>query len=40
MILWARDEDEMEVLDPGRPTPRRVVTAVPEALRSELSEVK
>ncbi len=36
VILWARDEDAMEVLDPGATTPRRVFTAVPEELRSEL----
>ena len=38
VILWARDEDEMEVLDPGATTPRRVLPAVPEELRSELSK--
>ena len=36
VILWARDEDAMEVLDPGSTTPRRFFAAVPEELRSEL----
>jgi DNA-binding NarL/FixJ family response regulator len=36
VILWARDEDAMEVLDPGSATPRRYFAAVPEGLRSEL----
>ena len=40
VILWARDEDAMEVLDPGSTTPRRYFTAVPEELRSELSTVR
>jgi hypothetical protein len=40
VILWARDEDAMEVLDPGATTPRRFFTAVPEELRSELSNVR
>jgi DNA-binding NarL/FixJ family response regulator len=40
VILWARDEDAMEVLDPGAATPRRFFTAVPEELRSELSNVR
>jgi DNA-binding NarL/FixJ family response regulator len=40
VILWARDEDAMEVLDPGSTTPRRFFTAVPEELRSELSHVR
>ena len=40
VILWARDEDAMEVLDPGATTPRRFFTAVPEELRSELSHVR
>jgi DNA-binding NarL/FixJ family response regulator len=40
VILWARDEDEMEVLDPGATTPRRIFAAVPEELRSELSSVR
>jgi DNA-binding NarL/FixJ family response regulator len=40
VILWARDEDELEVLDPGSTTPRRFFTAVPEELRNELSTVR
>jgi DNA-binding NarL/FixJ family response regulator len=40
VVLWARDEDAMEVLDPGATTPRRLFTAVAEALRSELREVR
>jgi DNA-binding response OmpR family regulator len=40
VILWARDEDELEILDPGSTTPRRLFTAVPEELRSELSTVR
>lgn len=40
VILWARDEDAMEVLDPGSTTPRRIFDAVPEELRSELSNVR
>ena len=40
VILWARDEDAMEILDPGSTTPRRYFTAVPEELRSELSNVR
>ena len=37
VILWARDETEMQVFDPGNTTPRRVSTAGPDALLSELS---
>jgi len=40
VILWARDEDAMEVLDPGSTTPRRYFAAVPEELRSELRNVR
>jgi DNA-binding NarL/FixJ family response regulator len=40
VILWARDEDAMEVLDPGATTPRRIFAEVPEELRSELSNVR
>ena len=36
VVLWARDEDVMEVVDPGASEPRRVFTPVPEELRSEL----
>lgn len=37
VILWARDETEMEVFEPGSAEPRRVATAVPHALLRELS---
>jgi hypothetical protein len=37
VILWARDETEMEVFEPGSASPRRVATAVPDALLRELS---
>ena len=37
VILWDRDEDAMEVLDPGAATARRFFSAVPEELRRELS---
>jgi len=37
VVLWARDEASMEVLDPGSGAPRRFFTAVPHELRSELS---
>ena len=37
VILWARDETEMEVFEPGSVAPRRVATAVPHALLRELS---
>ena len=40
VVLWARDEDEMEVLDPGATTPRRFFAAVAEELRTELSTVQ
>ena len=36
VILWARDETEMEVFDPGCSTPRRIRTGVSEALLTEL----
>jgi CheY-like chemotaxis protein len=36
VILWARDEDAMEVFDPGSPTPRRFHRELPEELRGEL----
>ena len=38
VILWGRDEDAMEVLDPGASSPRRFFTALPEELRRELGE--
>jgi DNA-binding NarL/FixJ family response regulator len=40
VILWARDEDAMVILDPGAAAPRRIFTAVPEELRNELSNVR
>ena len=36
VILWARDETEMEVFDPGSAAPRRIRTDVSEALLTEL----
>jgi DNA-binding NarL/FixJ family response regulator len=36
VILWARDEQAMEVLDPGATRPRRYFSALPEKLRGEL----
>ena len=36
VILWARDETEMEVFDPGSLASRHIRTGVPEALLSEL----
>jgi hypothetical protein len=36
LVFWARDEDVMEVVDPGSTEPRRVLTPVPAQLRSEL----
>jgi len=40
VILWPRDEDQMEVLDPGRDVPRRVVSPLPNALLGELGCVE
>lgn len=40
VILWARDEALMEVLDPGAQLPRLVVAAAQEELRRELSSVQ
>jgi AmiR/NasT family two-component response regulator len=37
LILWARHEDVMEVVDPGATSPRLIVDAVPEELHRELS---
>ena len=37
VILWARDEQAMEVLDPGATRPRRFSSALPERLREELA---
>ena len=36
VIFWARDEDVMEVVDPGTSEPRRFFDAVPQELCSEL----
>jgi len=36
VVFWARDEEVMEVVDPGASEPRRVFSPVPEELRSEL----
>ena len=36
VILWMRDETEMEVFDPGSSSPRRIRTSVSGALRSEV----
>jgi DNA-binding NarL/FixJ family response regulator len=39
VVLWAREEDAMEVLDPGAPTPRRVFSGLLDQLRDELRAV-
>jgi DNA-binding NarL/FixJ family response regulator len=36
VILWARDESEMEVFDPGATSPRRIRTSVSTSLRDEV----
>lgn len=36
VVLWARDETEMQVLDPGSAAPRRIFDHVPDALLAEL----
>ena len=36
VILWGRDEHEMEVLDPGSTAPRHIRTELTSALLSEL----
>ena len=36
VVFWTRDEQVMEVVDPGASEPRRVFTPVPQELRSEL----
>lgn len=36
VILWTRDEEVMEVLDPGATTPRRFFDSVPQGLRDEV----
>jgi hypothetical protein len=37
LILWTRDEDVMEIVDPGASAPRLVVDAVTEELHRELT---
>jgi DNA-binding NarL/FixJ family response regulator len=37
VILWARDETVMEVLESVSGTPRRIALALPDGLREELS---
>ncbi len=37
LILWARDEDVMEVVDPGASAPRLIVDSVSDELHRELS---
>jgi DNA-binding NarL/FixJ family response regulator len=39
VVLWAREEDAMEVLDPGAPTPRRFFSGLLDQLRDELRAV-
>jgi DNA-binding NarL/FixJ family response regulator len=39
VILWARDEDALEVLDPGPIAPRRYYAGVLDELRSELARI-
>jgi DNA-binding NarL/FixJ family response regulator len=39
VVLWARDEDAMEVLDPGAPAPRRFFSGLLDHLRDELRAV-
>jgi len=36
LILWALNEDEMQVFDPGSSVPRLIRSSVSQALRSEL----
>ena len=38
LILWARDEEAMEVFDPGCPTPRRITPPQPRALLGEFAQ--
>lgn len=39
VVLWARDEDAMELLDPSAPTPRRFFSGLLDHLRDELRAV-
>ena len=40
VILWARDETEMQVFEPGSARPRRVASGVRDALLNELTGVQ
>jgi len=40
VVLWARTEDIMEVIDPGATRPRWVLSGVPEDLLAELSTLQ
>jgi AmiR/NasT family two-component response regulator len=40
VVLWARTENVMEVMDPGATRPRWVLSGVPEDLLAELSTVQ
>lgn len=40
VILWARDETEMQVFEPGSARPRRVGSGVRDALLNELTGVQ
>lgn len=40
VVLWARTEDVMEVIDPGATRPRWVLSGVPEDLLAELSTLQ
>jgi AmiR/NasT family two-component response regulator len=40
VVLWARTEDVMEVMDPGATRPRWVLSGVPQDLLTELSTVQ
>ena len=40
VVLWARTENVMEVIDPGATRPRWVVSGIPEELLAELSTLQ
>ncbi|MDX6704172.1 MAG: hypothetical protein QOD83_1174 [Solirubrobacteraceae bacterium] len=40
VVLWARTEDLMEVIDPGAARPRWVLSGVPDDLLAELSTLQ
>jgi len=40
VILWARDEQAMQVLDPEATRPRRFSRALPERLREGLAAAR